>query len=130
MKKIMLTATLMAMAFSGAAHAERKSKEEVLADYERTGEFEYCIPLQSIDHSKVLDDQTILFVMQGDRAYLNELPHKCPQLSFHESYMYKTSLNRLCNTDIITVLDTAADMRLASCGLGKFEKLTEKEKAE
>jgi hypothetical protein len=62
--------------------------------------------------------------MRGDDVYLNELPYQCPQLGFYKSYTYSTSINQLCNTEIITVLDTAARQRLGSCGLGKFEKLT------
>lgn len=125
MKRIVLAAAAAALAVGGAAEAaSKKTKEDVLKMYERTGEMENCIGLQRIDHSEVIDDQTILFHMRGGTVYLNELPYRCPQLGFYKSYTYSTSINRLCNTEIITVLDTAVRQRLASCGLGKFEKLT------
>lgn len=126
MKRIVIAAAVAALALGGAAQAAKKSKEEVLKDYERTGEFENCLQLTRIDHTRVLDDSTILFVMHGKTDYLNELPHRCPQLGFFESYIHKTSTNNICNTDIITVFDSAANQSLASCGLGKFEKLNKK----
>jgi hypothetical protein len=126
MKTSILAIAITALAFTGAAHAKGMSKEEVLAKYERTGELQNCVPLQSIKSTDILDDQTILFKMKGKGAYLNELPYKCPQLKWQDAFSYKTSVNQLCNTDIITVIDTATPQRLASCGLGKFEKLNEK----
>ena len=128
MKTSILALAITSLAFTGAAHAAKMSKDEVLSKYERTGETQNCIPLNSIDSSDILDDKTILFKMKGKGAYLNELPYQCPQLKSQDAFSYKTSVNQLCNTDIITVIDTTTPQRLASCGLGKFEKLNEKPK--
>ena len=83
-----------------------------------------CIDLIRIDRSEVVDDQTILFHMKGGKVWKNTLPYKCPRLGFEKAFSHKTSINRLCSVDIITVLDTTARMPGASCGLGKFEAYT------
>jgi len=127
MKTSILAIAITALAFTGAAHAKKVSKEEALSKFERTGETQNCVPLQQIDSTDILDDKTILFKMKGRDYYLNELPYQCPQLEFQDAFSYKTSVSQLCNTDIITVLDTATPQRLASCGLGKFEKLNERD---
>jgi hypothetical protein len=78
-----------------------------------------CLPLNSIKKMEIVDDQTILFHMRGGDVWINRLPHRCPGLRRNTPIKYRTSLNRLCDLDIITVLDF--DMRPgASCGLGKF----------
>lgn len=83
-----------------------------------------CIDLIRIDRSEVVDDQTILFHMKGGKVWKNTLPYKCPRLGFEKAFSHKTSINRLCSIDVITVLDTSARMPGASCGLGKFEAYT------
>ena len=106
---------------SAAAKAAKK-----LAQYEATGETRQCIPLIQIDRSDVVDDQNILFHMRGGKTYLNTLPYRCPRLGFEESFSYRTSLNQLCNVDIITVFD-ATGFHGPSCGLGDFKEVVKKE---
>jgi len=82
-----------------------------------------CIPLQRIESTKVLDDQTILFELRGNETLVNRLPHRCPGLGFEKSFGYKTSISQLCSQDIIWVvthMGSGLD-RGASCGLGRFE---------
>ena len=83
-----------------------------------------CIDLIRIDRSEVVDDQTILFHMKGGKIWRNRLPYKCPQLGFEKAFSHKTSINRLCSIDTITVLNTTARMPGATCGLGEFEAYT------
>lgn len=78
-----------------------------------------CVSLHAIRSTRVLDDRTILFEMHGRKMLVNRLPRRCPSLGFEKRFAYKTSLSRLCNTDIITVLTDFG--RGASCGLGMFE---------
>jgi len=91
-----------------------------------------CVRLSNIDRTYILDRQNILFYMRGDRIYLNTLPNKCPGLRRNETFSYRTSLNQLCNVDIITVLRNfgGSFSRGASCGLGKFRPVTEEQVAE
>ena len=83
-----------------------------------------CIDLIRIDRSEVLDDQTILFHMKGGKIWRNRLPYRCPQLGFEKAFSHRTSINRLCSVDTITVLNTTARMPGATCGLGEFEAYT------
>ncbi len=82
-----------------------------------------CIPLSSIRDTKVLDDSTILFNMNGGETLVNHLPHRCGGLGSEKAFGYETSLSELCSTDIIWVVRQTAGRpeRGASCGLGKFE---------
>lgn len=82
-----------------------------------------CIPLSSIRSTRVLDNSTILFQMNGGETLVNNLPHPCPSLGMEKAFGYETSLSQLCSTDIIWVVRQTAGRpeRGASCGLGKFE---------
>ena len=102
---------------------------EALKKYQATGKVRNCISLNRIDQTKVLDDKTIFFEMRGKKHYINRMKHKCPSLKREERFMYKTSIGRLCNVDIITVLDSFG-RSWASCGLGKFEEIELKPKVE
>jgi len=80
-----------------------------------------CVNIRNIRQTKVYDDKTIDFVMNGKQVYRNTLPNSCPQLGFERAFSYETSQTQLCNVDIITVLVQAGGLRRgASCGLGKF----------
>lgn len=88
---------------------------------------ENCVSLQSIKKTRIVDDQTIIFYMRGGDIFVNSLPRRCPGLKRAGSYSYATSLSRLCNTDIIRVLETfgsAFPRPAAACGLGFFSPST------
>lgn len=81
-----------------------------------------CIPISRIRATHVRDDRTIDFELDNGRTMRNTLPYSCPQLAFEETFSYTTSLDKLCSTDIITVL-VSGNSRGASCGLGSFREL-------
>lgn len=87
---------------------------------------EYCLYLMSIDDMEVIDNQNIAFRMKDGKYYLNHLPNACPMLDKYKVIMYKTSLNSLCNLDIIDVLDPIGGgfQYYGSCGLGKFKPVS------
>ena len=87
-----------------------------------SGPPEQCVSLSRIDHTYVLDDRNILFYMHGGKIYRNHLPYNCSGLKINDTFMYRTSLNQLCNVDIITVLDSLGFgySPRNSCGLGLF----------
>lgn len=86
-----------------------------------------CVSLSAVDRTEVLDDSTIMFYMNNGRMYMNELPHRCPGLREDGTFMYRVSTTQLCNIDVITVLERfgAGFMQGASCGLGKFQPVSE-----
>ena len=87
-----------------------------------------CLRLNDIRESLVRDDRTIDFVTRSNkgRVYRVTLPQGCPLLGFERRFSYATSLDRLCSTDIITVLQqTGGNLdRGASCGMGEFQPVT------
>jgi hypothetical protein len=67
--------------------------------------------------------------MRGGDVYRNDLPNRCPNLEFEQRFMYRVTANRLCDLDVITVIDDVGFgfMPGASCGLGKFEPISAEE---
>jgi hypothetical protein len=92
-----------------------------LAELKPIGPAQMCLQLQNIRNTRVLDDQTIDFIMRNGDVFRNRLPNSCPQLGFQQSFTYATSITQLCSVDIITVLiQGQPGLRGASCGLGPF----------
>ena len=87
-----------------------------------------CVNISRIRNTRIIDDATILFYMQGGNVYVNRLPRRCPGLEIAGSFAYKTSVNSLCDVDIITVIRPgSAVVRGPSCGLGVFQPISEEE---
>jgi hypothetical protein len=91
-----------------------------------TGPAVTCIPITSIQESRVRDDWTIDFRVSGTKWYRNTLPYRCSSLGFERAFSYSTSLSQLCNVDIITVIRNGGGPQgpLGSCGLGLFQPVT------
>jgi hypothetical protein len=111
---------LIAVAGSNA----RPLKPEEEAKITPVGKPTSCIRLAEIDESRVRNDSTIDFYMKGGKVYRNRLPNSCSQLGFEERFSYKTSIQELCSSDIITVLTGPGIGQGPSCGLGEFQEVT------
>jgi hypothetical protein len=92
----------------------------------REAELEACLNLMQIDHTRVIDDQNILFYMRNGDIYLNRLSHPAPELD-HQPFMYRTTVGRICKGEIITVLEnwSFGFTQGASTTLGRFEPIDE-----
>jgi hypothetical protein len=106
-----------------------KKWSKVEARYQPTGETKRCVPLRHLRESRILDAQTIFFRSVGKKAYVNRLPRKCPRLVAEERFSYSTTIGQLCNTEIITVIDSMGSS-WGGCGLGDFEVWQRKPKVE
>lgn len=97
------------------------------ADEERDMSAVQCLRVVDIDGIDIVDSQTLIFRMRGGDVYRNDLPHRCPGLRRNDTLMYRTSVGRLCNVDVITVLEDwgFGFTPGASCGLGMFHPVTE-----
>lgn len=72
-------------------------------------------PTGSIDHTKVVDPQTILFFMRDGKVWKNTLRGKCPGLEFH-GFSFVTHYDELCSNAVsIQVVQTGE-----VCQLGYF----------
>lgn len=112
-RTLLLIGLVSAIPGATVAEATAGGDKEAAAKSEKR-----CLSLSRIRNTRVLDDQSILFVMRGKPDYRNVLPRRCPGLGFYKSFGYKTGINSVCDLDIITVLESGR--RGASCGLGKF----------
>jgi hypothetical protein len=88
-----------------------------------------CINVRNIDRTRVADAATLLFYMRDGEVYRNDLSSRCPSLAFDERFMYRVTQNRICELDVITVIDDVGFgfMPGASCGLGKFRRISDDE---
>lgn len=119
MKQCVLVLALLAIAPLSLADGAGGTEEAAPA--------KRCLSLSRIKSTRVLDDQTILFMMRGKPDYKNTLPYRCPGLGFYRSFGYGTGINSICDLDIITVLESGR--RGASCGLGQFVEYVPEEDA-
>jgi hypothetical protein len=119
-KMLLIIPALFVLSGGGAfALAIKKAPDAVRA----VGEPKSCVTISSIRSTKVIDNNMIEFRMAGGKTYRNTLPHSCPGLKFEDRFSYRTSLNQLCNVDIIRVLNNYGGQLTegAGCGLGKFQ---------
>lgn len=103
-----------------------ENPEEIVDEIDDSLRPEHCLSLIRIDRTDVLDDQNIIFYMRGGKIYRNVLPHRCSGLRNRDAFMYRTTMNQLCDLDIITVLDQIGIgfTQGNSCGLSTFQPVT------
>ncbi len=91
----------------------------------RSEQAERCLQLSRLDKTEVLSNHQILFQTLGHQYYVNTLPYPCPGLRRDSTLMFRTSIDLVCDVDVVTVLDHFGwGLRPgASCGLGKFDPL-------
>ena len=118
----LVTAALLIVLVGPAVARPLKPEEE--AKIQPAGPPVSCVSIHNIRETRVRDDSTIDFYMNGGKVYRNKLPNSCPELGFEERFGYETSIDELCNVDIIHVLHSSPPMRGASCGLGQFQPIT------
>lgn len=88
-----------------------------------------CINSRSIRGTEVINDNYIVFEIQGRRLFLNALPKSCTGLSKNRRFSWEISTRSLCARDKIRVLreggNTVFEGR--SCSLGRFRPVTYEE---
>jgi len=110
--------------FAFETQAQRFEKE--MAKYDRTGEMQDCVSQSQIKNTTVLDDNHILYELNGNNFMLNTLDQKCHNLGFNKSFSITVRGGRVCKSDIIHVYENPGIG--GACGLGQFEKLIQKTK--
>lgn len=85
-----------------------------------------CVITSRIAQTEAIDDQNIIFRMRGKQVYRNTLPRTCPGLLRENRIAWETSTARLCNIDMITVLESyGVGFRPGfTCRLGEFVPLS------
>ena len=103
---------LASFCFSHAAFAASKAQQYL-------GEAEMCVDIHRIDQTRIIDNQTILFIMRGGTRYLNRLPFKCSGLMLAGGFGYETTMSQLCMQYRITTLNPGGTLG-STCLLGRF----------
>ena len=85
-----------------------------------------CINARSIRGADVIDDNHVLFEIQGRRLFLNVLPATCKGLSIDRRFSYDTYPRSLCARDKIRILKDSGSRiyETRSCSLGRFQPIT------
>ena len=98
-------------------------------DFAIDREGERCISTRNIRHTDILNERTILFRMRGGDYFVNYLRHDCPGLVREERFSYRTTGGRLCQVDLIRVIEQFGGFiqEGMSCGLGVFYPITGEE---
>lgn len=117
MKKLTISLAILVLLLGSIficqnAMAESKTKQYL-------GEPEMCLDTYRIDETRIIDNQTILFIMRGGERYLNRLPVPCSGLVIADGFGYTTSISKLCLQDRITTLSPGS-APANTCMLGKF----------
>jgi len=122
-----ILASVFAVGLAGCAHKEAGTAEAgaTAAAAPQPGN-NVCIQTYLIDHTEVLDDNTILFYMRGREVWKNSLPYRCFGLKSSGGFQYETSINQICsNLQTIRVIEQGGGPRLgATCMLGAFTPYT------
>ena len=75
-----------------------------------------CLAVPQIDHTEIMSDTAIIFVMKDGKTYTNTLPMPCPSLTMENGFTY---LN-----DAVEICSNAQTIRVARsgnfCELGQF----------
>jgi hypothetical protein len=80
-----------------------------------------CIIVSRLEYTKIVDEQTVLFYLPGDRVFRNRLHNGCPWLDRDDTIGYGVTpsrLARLCAGDLINTEDGVG------CRVGPFEPIT------
>ena len=95
-----LIATVAALAAGMMAAAT------VRAEGEKIGDTQQCIRLQYIDQTPVIDNKTILVKMKGKGSYKRiDLVNNCTGLKIEGGFSHSSSINQLCTSDALRVLE-------------------------
>lgn len=85
------------------------------------GEPVSCINSRDITRTHAVTDQVVLFYMRGNRVYRSDLPRTCPRFSRPgTAFTHRTTIERLCDIDVVDLFDPVSGISYGSCQLGKF----------
>jgi len=109
-----LVLVLAVFVISGPASAQSKTETYL-------GDAEMCLETVRIKETRIIDDQTVLFIMRSGELYLNRLPVKCVGLRIAGGFGYGTSISKLCKQDPITTVGPGSAPG-STCFLGEFHR--------
>lgn len=114
-------AAVALMATMGSAPAESKSLMS-MDRLQPTGKTQFCISGDRIKRTKIIDNETILFLTYDEGYFVNKLPRRCGGLKIANGFTFDTrGTNDVCGSTTIDLINS--DGKTGQfCGLGRFEK--------
>lgn len=127
MKKIAIaTTTAIALLAAPAAFAKpRPTGEQQLAkvlEGRVAGKPLDCLPMEASSDMQVIDRTAIVYG-RGNTIYVNR-PSNARTLDSDNILVRKSHTARVCNLDIVDMVDQASHMRVGTVGLNKFVPYT------
>ncbi len=116
----LLTLAAGVLAMSGSSNARDRDAVPAATP---VGKPEMCIPHRRIRDTMVRSDSVIDFKMLGGKIYRATIKGGCPGLGFQDRFGYSTALDRLCASDLITVLYLNPIGSGARCPIGPFQQV-------
>ena len=87
-----------------------------------------CLSLSRIMTVDIIDNEHLVFQTGINDYYLNTLPYACNGLRLNDSFIYETSINQICDYDVISIMHNAGvGDKGPSCGLGQFVAINKEE---
>ncbi|MEN3972416.1 hypothetical protein WJS89_07020 [Sphingomicrobium sp. XHP0235] len=101
------------------APEDRMKLDEELAGYV-VGEPDRCLDLRLTQRQTVIDDRTVLY-RDGAKRVVATFSNRCPALERHgEVLVFETFGGQVCDSDIVTSIDTSTGMQTGACGIESF----------
>jgi hypothetical protein len=92
----------------------------ILAGAANAKDADICLSARDVDHTSVLSDSEILYVMKNGKIWKNTLRRTCPGLRFEHAFSESIIADGICsNRQMITVVN-----RGTPCFLGAFTPYT------
>lgn len=90
----------------------------------------YCISTKRIRHTRIVDDNRVLFYLSGKTILLNVLRKECPGLAAYGRFAFTTTTGRICEGDGMAPMDSDpwGHVRpIPRCWLGIHQEITRAE---
>lgn len=119
---------LLAAMPAGAAEGPEpplSAKAQKALDGRTAGAPVQCLSLGEIRSSTIVDETAVIYKASAKRWYVNRPDHgQCPALRPDRTLVAQLPANRLCELDIVRIVDMTAPMEFGACALGKFVPYT------
>ena len=90
----------------------------------------YCISTKRIRHTRIVDDNRVLFYLSGKTILLNVLRKECPGLAHNGRFAFTTTTGRICEGDGMAPIGYepwGAVRPIPRCWLGIHRQITRAE---
>ena len=126
--RLILTFICTCALASGCAGSPQPQEDPIYAPDDSV-ESMRCLNLGLVTDTDVVNDRNIVFEMRSRDLYRNVLPKRCVGLFREKAFTYRTTLGRICEGDLISVLEgfDFGDLSGPLCRLGKFYPISRPE---